>query len=194
MLLKKGESGYFVGTTNLDDIFRARVSDKRADVGFKAADGIDISNRFEKSIGTSDRLSYNTGFRSGTTDLKDIFQAKGYLKVKFTVTSESKSEYASSDNGSIKIEFDGYSKNYYLTFTGKTAATLTSNTSHTFSGLSGRDKNNEPPGNVGGSKSYTLTIKDNSYNLSYSFTVKIGYNTQGSSVTSYSSGTWHTLF
>jgi hypothetical protein len=71
-------AGFIVNTTDLDNIFRARVTDKRADVGYITSAGVDISNLYEKSNVASDQISYDTAFNSGVTDLKGLFQRAGY--------------------------------------------------------------------------------------------------------------------
>ena len=64
---------------DLDDIFISRTSLKRNNVGFLVG-GTDISNRYEKSIdGITDIIDYNTHFKSGSTDLRYLFQGIGGL-------------------------------------------------------------------------------------------------------------------
>jgi hypothetical protein len=79
-------AGFIVNTTDLDSIFRARVTDKRADVGYVDSSGVDISNLYEKSNVASDQISYTTAFNSGVTDLKGLFQRAGYTPFTDTLT------------------------------------------------------------------------------------------------------------
>lgn len=76
-------SGYKVGGasgTDLDAIFKARITTKRADVGFDVSNGSgvqgDISNRYEKALTSAHWIPANTGFISGPasdTDLRELF-------------------------------------------------------------------------------------------------------------------------
>ena len=66
--------GYRIAAgTDLDAVFAARVSAAVANVGFKDASGVDLSQRYE-GRGGSAPIS-NTGFLSGSTDLAMIFLA-----------------------------------------------------------------------------------------------------------------------
>ena len=66
--------GYRIaGGTDLDAVFAARVSAAVANVGFRDASGVDLSQRYE-GRGGSAPIS-NTGFLSGSTDLAMIFLA-----------------------------------------------------------------------------------------------------------------------
>jgi hypothetical protein len=78
-------AGFKVNTTDLDSIFRARVTAKRADVGYVDSNGVDISNLYEKSNVADDQISYTTAFNSGVTDLKELFQRAGYTPFTDTV-------------------------------------------------------------------------------------------------------------
>lgn len=72
-------SGFIINGTDLDSLFKARVTSKRADVGFKNSSGIDLSNLYEKSGIAADQISFNTGFTiSDGTDLRYLFQRAGY--------------------------------------------------------------------------------------------------------------------
>jgi hypothetical protein len=79
-------AGFIVNTTDLDSIFRARVTAKRADVGYVDSSGVDISNLYEKSNSASDQISYTTAFNSGVTDLKGLFQRADYVPFTDTLT------------------------------------------------------------------------------------------------------------
>ena len=65
-------AGYTVtGRGDLDALFMARVNTKRADVGYTIA-GVDISNRYEP-IASGTPIAA-TGFKSGGTDLANLFR------------------------------------------------------------------------------------------------------------------------
>jgi hypothetical protein len=63
-------SGLLKAGVDLDTLFRARVSAKRADVGFKVG-GTDISNRYE-TIGGAAAIAA-TGFKAASIDLASLF-------------------------------------------------------------------------------------------------------------------------
>jgi hypothetical protein len=60
---------------DIDTLFAARTTTKRADVGYKVA-GSDISNLFEQSSG-GDLIGFDTGFKTGGTDIATLFKAFG---------------------------------------------------------------------------------------------------------------------
>lgn len=70
-------SGFAVAGTDFDSIFNPRVTAKRADVGYKVG-GVDISNRYETSIGGDQRAS-PTGYKVSGADLQTLFQKLGYV-------------------------------------------------------------------------------------------------------------------
>lgn len=70
-------SGYLVNSTDLDDIFLALETTKRADVGYSVG-GVDISNRYEPSSG-GDQIGYDTHYTSTGTDLRYLFRAGSYV-------------------------------------------------------------------------------------------------------------------
>lgn len=63
-------------STDLDSLFKARTSTKRADVGYKSNGNVDISNRFEPSTGGDTRA--NIGIKSGGADLATLFRDINY--------------------------------------------------------------------------------------------------------------------
>lgn len=65
-------TGIQANGTDLDSLFLARSTTKRADVNIDSNGGVDISNRFEKY--TSGTKVATTNIQSGGTDLKDLFQ------------------------------------------------------------------------------------------------------------------------
>lgn len=78
-------TGYTVsGRGDLDALFLARVSAKRADVGLRVA-GVDLSNRFEP-IGAGTPIAA-TGFRSGGTDLASLFRSISQPLTTHTLTA-----------------------------------------------------------------------------------------------------------
>jgi hypothetical protein len=77
-------SGYLVNNTDLDSIFDALETTKRADVGYSVS-GVDISNRYEPSSG-GDQIAYNTNYTSVGTDLRYLFRAAAYVPPTATPT------------------------------------------------------------------------------------------------------------
>jgi hypothetical protein len=76
-------TGYYTLSASIqvdfDQIFVARTSTKRADVGYSYG-GSDISNRYEKSAdGSSDIIDYDTNYKSAGTDLRYLFQGVGEI-------------------------------------------------------------------------------------------------------------------
>lgn len=69
-------SKYTVNGVDLDTIFKARSSVKRADIGIKVG-GVDISNRYEPTNG-SDQITTNTDIKTNNTDLRYVFQKYDY--------------------------------------------------------------------------------------------------------------------
>jgi hypothetical protein len=78
-------SGYLVNSIDLDDIFDALETTKRADVGYSVS-GVDISNRYEPSAGSYDQIGYNTNYSSAGTDLRYLFRAAAYVPPTATPT------------------------------------------------------------------------------------------------------------
>jgi hypothetical protein len=64
-------SGLLKVGVDLDTLFAARTSAKRADVGFKVA-GVDVSNRYE-TIGAASPIAA-TGFKAAGVDLASLFR------------------------------------------------------------------------------------------------------------------------
>jgi hypothetical protein len=65
--------------TDLDNIFAARTTTARSNTGFKVGSQ-DLSVRYETSIdGSTDIIGFNTFFKSGSTDLRYLFQGIGQL-------------------------------------------------------------------------------------------------------------------
>ena len=72
---------------DLDVIFNPRVSAKRDNVGIVASNGEDISNLFEPTNG-SDQINFDTGYLTGRTDIRYLFQRKGYFPQYFLSVSD----------------------------------------------------------------------------------------------------------
>jgi len=111
---------------------------------------------------------------SGQISLSNFYGAAYYyLQVKFKLTSESKSEYETNNDGKIEVIVNGATNNYKVTVTGKTAINLTANgQTASFTGLD--------------DGTYTINVSDNLLDpTGYTFTAKIGYDTGASSVTGY---------
>lgn len=85
-------SGFKVHGDDLDIIFAARTSAKRADVGYKVG-GTDISNRYEASAGDgspdADQIDFDTHYKYSGTDLRYYFKNIGLLQWTLTVTDGS---------------------------------------------------------------------------------------------------------
>lgn len=119
---------------------------------------------------------------SGQIKLSDFYGAAYYyIQVYFVLTSETKNEYATNNNGTIRVYVNGATNNYKVAVTGKTAINLGANgQSAYFTGFN--------------SGSYTITVSDNTLNTTgYTFTANIGYDTAASSVTGYTLDTWHNI-
>jgi len=101
-------SNYNSNGVNLDTLFKARVNTKRADVGFKV-NGIDISNRYEKTQVPEDRILFNTNIQSGGVDLKTYFASISYKKLSFSyyTVGESWERYGRHQDGQIHVTILG---------------------------------------------------------------------------------------
>jgi len=77
-------SNITVNGVDLDSIFDALETTKRADVGYSVS-GVDISNRYEPSSG-GDQIAYNTNYTSVGTDLRYLFRAAAYVPPTATPT------------------------------------------------------------------------------------------------------------
>lgn len=65
--------------TDLDLIFKARTSSARADVGIKK-NGTDLAQLYEKiKYSPAQEINFNTGFKTGGTDLRYIFVDINYV-------------------------------------------------------------------------------------------------------------------
>lgn len=97
-------SGYSVNGNDLDTIFKPKFGTKRADVNIFSG-AVDISNRYEPSVTSADRISYNTNILANGTDLKDIFVSKTYKKLSFSyfTVGESTTRYGTANDGKIYI-------------------------------------------------------------------------------------------
>ena len=73
-------SGFTVAGVDLDDIFEPIGSTApRADVGWNV-NGVDLAQRYRQSVwGATDQIASDTGYQSGTTDLRYLFRKKGYV-------------------------------------------------------------------------------------------------------------------
>lgn len=69
-------SDYTINGVDLDTLFKARSSTKRADIGIRVG-GVDISNRYEPTNG-SDQITTNTDIKINNTDLRYVFQKYDY--------------------------------------------------------------------------------------------------------------------
>ncbi len=70
-------SGYKVGGTDLDSLFKARVSAAGPATGYKVG-GVDLNDRYEVSTG-GDQIGFNTGYTVGGVDLRLKFRDISYV-------------------------------------------------------------------------------------------------------------------
>ena len=78
-------SNYTINGVDLDTLFKARSSIKRADVNILVG-GIDISNRYEPTNG-SDQITINTDIKTNNTDLRYVFQNYNYVSATAILTA-----------------------------------------------------------------------------------------------------------
>ena len=78
-------TGYQKAGTDLDALFAARVSAAAANVNFKSNGGVDLSQRFEPRGSTTPIA--DTGLKSASIDLAQIFKSIAYTPVALTMTA-----------------------------------------------------------------------------------------------------------
>lgn len=117
---------------------------------------------------------------SGVNRLSNYYGASNFsLNIRFSATSESTSKYKNRNNGSIGIYLTGVSNNWQISCTGQTTKNVgSSGQTTTFGGLN--------------SGSYTVTVRDITFNKSWSFSFNISYG-GSSSVSGYSLNTLYSL-
>ena len=117
---------------------------------------------------------------SGVNKFSNYYGASNFLlQIRFSATSESTSEYSNSDNGSIGIYLTGSSNNWQISCTGQTTKNVgSSGLTTTFGSLN--------------SGAYTVTVKDVTFNKSWSFSFSISLGGT-SSVSGYALNTLYSL-
>jgi hypothetical protein len=97
-------SRYTINSQDLDNIFKPRSSAKIANVNIRVQ-GVDISNRYERSQNTSDRITFNTNIRIGNSDLRTLFASKTARKLTFSyyTVGETWERYGRRQDGQIHV-------------------------------------------------------------------------------------------
>ena len=165
---------------DLDDLFALRSSTKRANVQFQY-NGVDLSDRYEPSQNSQDRIDTNTGYQSNGTDLRDLFRAKNYtrLVVRVITNRETYETYGRNNDGSIVVYVDttyaklngtGTQYNFSINI-GGTAYTkaIASSNPLGYTEVARRTSLN--------AQNYNVTVTDNNSGKSLSFIVNVPYNT-----------------
>lgn len=152
---------------DLDTIFKARTSAKRADVGIYYNNGgskTDISNRFETSIG-GDQIASNTGIKgSGGSDLKSLFQDYNYVAAPSITTQPTNQTVASGNTATFTVAATG-------------AATLT----YQWKKWNGSSYANVSVGSGGTTTSYSISGAVDANEGTFIVTVTNGYGSVDSS-------------
>jgi hypothetical protein len=142
-------SDYTVNGVDLDTIFKARSSTKRADIGIKVG-GVDMSNRYEPTNG-SDQITTNTDIKINNTDLRYIFQNYNYAPPTYSI-----SRSASTVN-------EGSQATFTLTTTNVSNGTIVP---YTITGVSSADIGNS-------SLTGNFTVNNNSATLTLNITADL---------------------
>ena len=125
-------SNYTINGVDLDTLFKARSSIKRADVNILVG-GIDISNRYEPTNG-SDQITINTDIKTNNTDLRYVFQNYNYVSATAILTATpnliisggtSILSWTTTGGGEVLINSD------IVAATGTKEVTLTNTTTYT---------------------------------------------------------------
>ena len=97
-------TGFTVGTTDLDSIFKPLrpYTGARGDLSYYSV-GETVSSRYQPTSATKDQINWHTGFGHGTTDFRYIFQAIGYyiIEADLSSTQENRNNYNNANNGVI---------------------------------------------------------------------------------------------
>lgn len=116
-------TGYVATAGDLDALFKARTSAAIANTGYKSNGGVDLAQRFEPRGSTTARA--NTGFRSGGTDLSQLFMD---IAAAANVVNVNNLSVTAFNTGSVGIA------SYQLTNAGSILATLGTNTPQVVAG------------------------------------------------------------
>lgn len=101
-------SEYFVKNLDLDLVFKPRITTKRGDVGY-SINGVDISNKYEKTANNFDQLNYNTNIRvpfsESYRDLRYLFQSYSayFIRATLYTSPETKKKYENYGDGKVSI-------------------------------------------------------------------------------------------
>jgi len=104
-------SEYFVKNVDLDLVFKPRITTKRGDVGY-SINGVDISNKYEKTANDFDQLNYNTNIRVPSSifsgvyrDLRYLFQSYNayFIRATLYTSPETKKKYKNFGDGKVSI-------------------------------------------------------------------------------------------
>jgi hypothetical protein len=104
-------SEYFVKNVDLDLVFKPRITTKRGDVGY-SINGVDISNKYEKTANDFDQLNYNTNIRVPSSifsgryrDLRYLFQSYNayFIRATLYTSPETKKKYKNFGDGQVSI-------------------------------------------------------------------------------------------
>lgn len=97
-------SEYFVKNLDLDLVFKPRITTKRGDVGY-SINGVDISNKYEKTANYFDQLNYNTNIRVSFYDLRYLFQSYSayFIRATLYTSPETKKKYENYGDGKVSI-------------------------------------------------------------------------------------------
>lgn len=129
-------TGITVNNVDLDSIFKARQTAKRADVGF-IVNGVDISNRYEAANDPEKQITFDTNFKSESTDLRYLFMSSDYVNAGVINTGlrlfgrgtqiyfalQAYNSVTPTNKYSINVTYGGVNTN--VTFTGQTLANFT---------------------------------------------------------------------
>lgn len=175
-------SEYFTLGKDLDDVFKLRITSKAPDVGY-SINGVDISNRYEKTANDWDQINYDTNIKTPSQifsgryrDLRYVFQSSNayFIKATLYTVPETYKKYQDLNDGKVNIYIETeYLKavggNYKLTFkddnTRVTTITRSTGTASIFYQYTGF-----PSGN------HTITVTDANSSASGSVQVNVAYS------------------
>lgn len=181
-------SGYTVNGTDLDSIFKLRAGLPRLAVGYSVS-GIDISNRYERTLTNADQITYNTNFINAGTDLRYAFQKKTYYIIEANANTyqETAQSYAWNNNGSVGVTVKtryaqlAGDNTYKFTFSlyGPFAyqGNVTYATHYLYPVVASGATSASSTFNGCNSGTYTLTVTDQTSGASGSVNVFVPYNT-----------------
>ena len=104
-------SEYFTLGKDLDNVFKLRITSKAPDVGY-SINGVDISNRYEKTANDWDQINYNTNIKTPSQffsgryrDLRYLFQSYSayFIRATLYTSPETKKKYENYGDGKVSI-------------------------------------------------------------------------------------------